>query len=317
MAVTIGALNCRGLSEEVKRRDIFDRCNKKYDITILCDTHCTKERENKWRNEWGYQAYFCSFTGHSRGVAILLNNKFKVIVHKEYKHKEGNYLILDMTIHEYRITLADIYGPNNDNPGFFTEVQEVISNIQNSSIIMAGDWNVVQDYEIDTLNYKTKNNVKAHTKLIEIKNSLDLVDVWRANNPDKKRYTWRGPEHKQSRLDYFLISTDFESLVNKSDIDISYRSDHSPVSLSLKFYNQERGRGTWKFNNSLLHDTYYVAEIKKCISDTVNQYNLSNTGEETELSVKPQLFWELLKCTIRGKTISYTSYLKKKSKGRI
>ena len=78
---------------------------------------------------------------------------------------------------------------------------------------MAGDWNVVQDYEIDTLNYKTKNNVKAHTKLIEIKNSLDLVDVWRANNPDKKRYTWRGPEHKHSRLDYFFISTDFESLV--------------------------------------------------------------------------------------------------------
>ena len=58
-----------------------------------------------------------------------------------------------------------------------------------------------------------------------------------------------------------------------------------------------------------------MAEIKKCISDTVNQYNLSNTntGEETELSVNPHIFWELLKCTIRGKTISYTSYLKKKS----
>ena len=60
-----------------------------------------------------------------------------------------------------------------------------------------------------------------------------------------------------------------------------------------------------------------MAEIKKCISDTVNQYNLSNTGEETELSVNPHIFWELLKCTIRGKTISYTLFLKKKSKGRI
>jgi hypothetical protein len=30
----------------------------------------------------------------------------------------------------------------------------------NSSVIIAGDWNVVQDYRVDTLNYTGENNPK-------------------------------------------------------------------------------------------------------------------------------------------------------------
>jgi hypothetical protein len=36
-------------------------------------------------------------------------------------------------------------------------------------------------------------------------------------------------------------------------------------------------------------------------------------GEDIELSINPQMFWEVLKCMIRGKTISHSSYLKKKN----
>jgi hypothetical protein len=171
---------------------------------------------------------------------------------------------------------------------------------------MVGDWNVVQDYEIDTANYRSQNNTKAQPQIIDMKNSLDLIDIWRAINPDTKRYTWRGPDLKQSRLDNFLISSDFEPFVKKVDIEISYRSDHSPVCLALQFYNQAKGRGTWKINNSLLHDKEYVTEVKKCIVETVDQ-------DDIELSINPQMFWELVKCMIRSKTISYSSYLKKKN----
>jgi hypothetical protein len=102
--------------------------------------------------------------------------------------------------------------------------------------------------------------------------------------------------------------------VKKVDTEISYRSDHSPVCLALQFYNQTKGRGTWKFNNSLLHDKEYVTEVKKCIVETVDQYTLPGfEGEDIELSINPQMFWELLKCMIRSKTISYSSYLKKKN----
>ena len=89
-------------------------------------------------------------------------------------------------------------------------------------------------------------------------NSMDLVDVWRDKNPGVRRYTWRGTNKKQSRLDYFLASSEIEYFVQSSDIGLSYRSDHSPVSIVLKFLNQTIGRGTWKFNNSLLRDEEFA-----------------------------------------------------------
>ena len=79
---------------------------------MLIDTHCTKEKENQWQHEWGYKGCFCSHTSHSRGVAILFNNTFPYTVHKEIKDQLGNYLILDITVQEYRFTLVALYGPN-------------------------------------------------------------------------------------------------------------------------------------------------------------------------------------------------------------
>ena len=224
----------------------------------------------------------------------------------------GNYVILDMTIQEYRMTLVAIYGPNEDNPVFLENIKRHILDLQNSSIIIAGDWNVVQDFQTDTINYKTNNNIKAQKKVSELKTELDMVDIWRIQNPDSRKFTWRGPRGKMSRLDYFLISSDFEPFITKSDIGISYRSDHSPVSLSFKFHNQTRGKGVWKFNNSLLYDKDYVKEIKNCINETVNQYSDTNSND-MNLTINPHLFWETLKCMIRGKTISYSSFIKRQN----
>lgn len=152
--ISIGALNCRGLSEDVKRRDFFQRYRQIYDIVILSDTHGTKEKEKQWHHEWGYKTFFSSHTSHSRGVAILINNTFTYKVYKEIIDPEGNFIILDMSIQDCRMTLVALYGPNEDNPKFFEKLKLMISDFQNSSIIMVGDWNVVQDFNLDTVNYK-------------------------------------------------------------------------------------------------------------------------------------------------------------------
>ncbi len=196
MSIKIGALNCRGLAERVKRIDFFEKCREKYDITILTDTHSKLDNENKWRQEWGYTCYFSSCSGNSRGVAVLFNKTFKHEVHKAVLDEDGNFIILDLTIQGRRISLVGIYGPNEDSPNFLKKISDVIDSLHISSIIMAGDWNVVQEYNLDTHNYRTKNNVKAHDKIHEMKESLDLVDIWRALNPEEKRYTWRGPDKK-------------------------------------------------------------------------------------------------------------------------
>jgi exonuclease III len=101
--------------------------------------------------------------------------------------------------------------------------------LSNTSIIIGGDWNVVQDFSFDTDNYLYKNNLKSHDKVLEIISFLDLIDVWQKMHTEERRFTWHGPNRKQGRLDYFLISSDLEGFIKRSEIGLSYRSDHSPI----------------------------------------------------------------------------------------
>ena len=111
-----------------------------------------------------------------------------------------------------------------------------INQFDNSSVIIV-DWNVVQNYRVDTVNYTGEYNLKYKLEIHQMINNMDLVDVWRGKNPGVRRYTWRGPNEKQSRLDYFLVSSDIEYFIQSSDIGLSYRSDHNPVSIVQKFSN--------------------------------------------------------------------------------
>ena len=111
-----------------------------------------------------------------------------------------------------------------------------------------------------------------------------------------------------SRLDYFLISPEFYGFVTEADIDISYGSDHSLITVDLNFITQERGKGYWKFNNSLLYDPEYVEKVKQTINETVSSYRLP---ENEAFSIDDQMLFEMIKLQVRGITISHSSYKKR------
>ena len=125
-----------------------------------------------------------------------------------------------------------------------------------------------------------------------------------------KRYTWRGQRQKQARLDYFLISSNLQTLIPESDIGVAYMSDHSPVYLLFQLNEHVRDKGTWKFSNFLLRDEEYIQIVKECISETINQYKIENNENilEVQFSIDVQLFWEILKTMLCGKNISYSSF---------
>ena len=242
-SVIIGSVNCRGLAEKIKRGDIFSICKERYDITVLTDTHCCLENESHCRGECGYIGKFSSYSSRSRRVAVLFKNSFEFKINSAILYTKGNFVILDITIQDYRLTLIGIYGPNNDNPDFFQLLQSKICLNENTSVIVVGDWNVIQNYDKDTINYQFENNrrSRAQVKVHQMMNNLDLIDIWRM----------------------------------ASEIGISYRSDHSPVCMKLKFINQTRGRGTWKFNNGLLTDTEFVNKVKKKLMKSLQNMNMT------------------------------------------
>ena len=115
-----------------------------------------------------------------------------------------------------------------------------------------------------------------------------------------------------------------------------YRTDHSGVILKLDFYEQARGKGYWKFNNSLSKDKNYIKIVKDTINEVLslhvketngglknNNNNNNSNGSmnnnnnsnyhNKEFIINDQLLLETILMMIRGETIKYSSYRKKSS----
>ena len=239
---------------------------------------------------------------------------------------DGAFLILDVSIFDKRYTVSNIYGPSSkDSPDFFTNIFEIVKNVNvTNQILMGGDWNVILDPSMDARNYLSYNSRPNSRKLIkEMMENNDLVDIYRSVYPSKKAYTWRKFNTiKQSRLDYFLLSDSLVPNVRHVDILPGYRSDHSIICV---FLNADQGnecrKSYWKFNNSLLKDKSYVEKIKNTLLNTMKQYalpvydyeNIQNIPkDQITFTINDQLFFETLLLEIRGATISFASFKKRK-----
>ena len=87
----------------------------------------------------------------------------------------------------------------------------------------------------------------AVSKLIELKESLNMCDIWRIRNPKPKAFTFRQHHFSgilQRRLDYLLISSNIQESVKNIKILNALSTDHSPLFCSfLNLTNISRGRG--------------------------------------------------------------------------
>ena len=258
-------------------------------------------------------------TNNARGVAILFNNNFEYNIEETITDKDGNYCAIKLKMFETDISLITIYGTNTDQPSFYDDIIEILNNFQSASIIMCGDWNTVQNQNLDTKYYIRENNRRAREKVLGIKEHYELEDPWRIVYPQKRQFTWcqKNPL-KMARLDYFLISLDMMALMKKTEIKPGYRSDHSITMLTIQKNNMTRGKGFWKFNTSLLQDPKYASEIKQIVIENIDRYAIlgqDNTSKNVVFDISDQLFWETLKMEIRKKSIWFAG-IKKRERER-
>ena len=82
---------------------------------LLQETHTLVYQEAIWKTQWGGESvWFSHGTNNSRGVAIVIANHCKHEIHQVINHVNGRYIIMNVTLGEQRLTLANIYGPNED-----------------------------------------------------------------------------------------------------------------------------------------------------------------------------------------------------------
>ena len=79
--VKVVSLNCRGLGDRNKRRDVFNYLKgKRAHIYCLLDTHFTHLIEEDVLKEWGGRGLFAYKSSSARGVAILFDVSAKFVV---------------------------------------------------------------------------------------------------------------------------------------------------------------------------------------------------------------------------------------------
>ena len=182
-------------------------------------------------------------------------------------------------------------------------------------IIIGGDLNLTLDHNKDNFNYQKENNKRARQAVNDLMSRNDLVDIYTVRNPDGKRFTWRvgNPVLKQARSDMFLISNVLEGYVVSHEVQPGHRADHSMVVMQLDVAKQERGRGLFKFNASLLKDKDYIKLVKEKIALAVREYSLAVYRLEyveknpnlVQFTIEPSLFFETLIMIIRRETVSF------------
>ena len=315
--VTIMSMNCRGLSDLKKRRDVMQFIrSKRINIVFLQDTHLTTQTIPYFDTLWNGMSYHSCHSSRSRGTSILINNNLSYTLIEEMKSECGNFQILACKIQNDSYLLVNVYGPNEDNPAFYNNLSNIIGQFDVDHMIVAGDFNFVMKPEADSLNYSGEYNVRAKRTFLELSYRYNLVDAWRHIYPNERKYTWsRRNPFKAGRLDMYFVSDELLNSIIETDIIPGYRTDHNIITLSIQ-NKQPKGNGLWKFNTSHLSDDEYIKIVKTCIIDTLKQYavplyddglyNDHKYYEFLQLTISDSLFYETLIMMIRGVTVKYS-----------
>ena len=127
---------------------------------------------------------------------VTFERKFnKASIGKTISFDHGNLLLQEIAFGEKKILYISVYAPNEDSPDFFDSIRRAIDKfieeIPCDFLIISGDFNLTLDPRKDTKGYRNENNPKATEKLSLLMEEFDLHDVWREQNPESERFTYR------------------------------------------------------------------------------------------------------------------------------
>ena len=190
-------------------------------------------------------------------------------------------MCVKIEIETEKYNLWNLYGPNKENEkcAFLDQLDKLIDvHGSDGHNILGGDFNI---------DIEKPSNTKSHRILkLMIKNS-EFCDSWTKKNPGQKRFTWQriNPPCK-SVLDYWFIPILLENRILDCQIITAPRTDHLAVKMKITTGDNNRGKGTWKFNNSLLEDEKYTIELIKLIEKSYEEY---------KDIIDKRILWTLLK----------------------
>ena len=239
---------------------------------FLQETQSSIKDEKIWNDEFKGQLFFSHGKTNSCGVAI----GFVGTKHNIRRDNLGRILVIEVKIDDSVFVLINIYNANTESEQLHTlndlvNILETIEDIQNKSVVLGGDFNVILNPSLDSEGGKPVIKKRTIAKLIQITENLDLCNIWRICDPKRKRFTFR-QHHSigfiQRRLDYYFMANSPQEFTKTTYILAAFSTDHSPITFSLCHLKEFLwGQGLWKFNKS-----NYREQMKTLIKHVLDNY---------------------------------------------
>ena len=313
--LTLVTLNCRGLKNEEKLKQLLHRFTTSHDFTsnIIISLQETHLNYDTFKYRWRGKHIFTPSDGSRGGVVTLLSDSTIITKEIHFGHEAHTALlkVIDGKTTKNMIiaNLHSLCAHNQHKINFFKEIREGINSLleieSESQIILMGDFNTTfnKGERINTSWSKSEQNVAK--RIANVFADLYLKDCW---STASNVMTWRHSD-KMSKIDRILVSDDPNLVIKSTSTDWSYTtSDHGAVISKLIPTNQNNKnvldrviRLDMRFmqNTTLKHK--FLVEIKR------------HHDQILEQNMNPHQQLEFLKMAIRSSVIEIASNHKKES----
>ena len=193
--------------------------------------------------------------------------------------KNGRLLLIEIIVDYVKFFLINICNCDTESQQLLTltkshKILQNVDDVGNKDIITGGDFNFHFNSKLEAKERKPTLKKKSMGKMIEIVESFKLCDIWRIQNPTKKRFTFRQNPisgYMQRRLNYFFVFNKLQESIKGTNLIASLSTDHSPISFTLRrlqLIGKDKGLGI--FNRSLTLNKEFVEKMKEHLSTCLN-----------------------------------------------
>lgn len=259
-----------------------------------------------WEREWGGILFHSSATNHSMGQIILIRKGFPFDV--QCVHRNNRILTVRIAFSDNDVYVTNVYAPTvpGEKIMFINSLHNHINSLDSMNQIVCGDFNCVLSNDLDIVSGDSHNQREIRA-LNSFVSQSELNDTWRLFNANMKEYTWsRKHPFIARRLDFVFSSDSVFNRIHECSVHSVPQSDHRLVSMVYNLANIQRGPSYWKFNESLLHDQTFVAQLNQLLDD----YQTNN------MELDYQLKWDLCKIKVKEFCIQYSMSKRRSMRNR-
>ncbi len=189
------------------------------DIIFLCDTRLKNDSSSidkiskvfLCNNNRNYYLHYNS-AHNKRGVGILITCDLPCSITHNFTDIESNILGLLLEMDKYIFAIFAVYGPNDNDKTFFSNLAKFVTDLGDVPVIMGGDWNATYSQlpaqsNIDIVNMQSPPSLIRSGWLTDLCASLNLLDPFRGFHPTSRDFTYfpKGARKNRSRIDFFLF----------------------------------------------------------------------------------------------------------------